>query len=75
MGTLWLRTVTWNFLGQTKHSRRSVNPAISQANVHDVRMTVGVIDFANLANLALHDAFGFARAGTLRTSATNSVAG
>ena len=27
---------------------------------------VGVIDSANLASLALHDAFGFARAGVLR---------
>jgi phosphinothricin acetyltransferase len=39
---------------------------IAQATAREVRVMVGVIDSANLASLALHDAFGFARAGVLR---------
>ena len=39
---------------------------IAQATAREVRVMVGVIDSANHASLALHDALGFVRAGTLR---------
>lgn len=39
---------------------------IAQARAREVRVMVGVIDSANLASLALHNAFGFEHTGTLR---------
>ena len=39
---------------------------VAQAAAREVRVMVGVIDSANLASLALHQALGFTRAGTLR---------
>ena len=58
------------YVGQS-YRRRGVaktllTELIAQATACEVRVMVGVIDSANLASLALHDAFGFARAGVLR---------
>jgi phosphinothricin acetyltransferase len=47
-------------------ARTLLTELIAQATAREVRVMVGVIDSANLASLALHDAFGFARAGVLR---------
>jgi L-amino acid N-acyltransferase YncA len=64
-------TVEHSVYVHREHRRRGVARAllaglIATARAREVRVMIGVIDTANAPSLALHDALGFARAGTLR---------
>lgn len=64
-------TVEHSVYVHPNHRRRGVARAllaelIAQARTQEVRVLLGVIDAENAPSLALHDTFGFTRAGTLR---------